>query len=158
MFGTLQTSSLVSDDCEDCCFHRVVVASEPCSLFHIYVAYGWTLLQWHIQDSSEGGAQAGARYEKLGGGGGGGGAVGFWPNMKSEGGGCRFLARYEKRGGGGGGGAVGFWPDTNSGGEGGGGAVGFWPDTNSGGEGGVVSVSGPIQARIQNVLKEGSDC
>ena len=64
-----------------------------------------------------------------------GGGVGFWPDMKS--------------GGGGGGGAVGLWPDTRSGGGGGGGgAVGFWPKTKSGGGGGgggVLSVSGPIR-------------
>ena len=56
-----------------------------------------------------------ARYEKRWG---GGCAVGFWPDMKSEGGGgegvcCRFLARYEMRGGGGGG-AIGFWPNTGT--------------------------------------------
>ena len=71
------------------------------------------------------------RYEKRGGGGGGGG-----------GGCCRFLVRYEKRWGGGGGGAVSFWPDTKS---------------RGGGWGGVLSVSGPIQARIPNVLEKGAE-
>ena len=63
------------------------------------------------------------------------GGVGFWPDTKSGGGCCRFMARYEERGGGGGGCCriLAQNEQRGGGGGGGGGAVGLWPDTKGGG-------------------------